>query len=81
MRVSFDVVLSAQEGQTALHMAAQFGHLDVIGELLLNRCDASTPDAGGWTAARVAEEEQQHAAEDLLKQWESGMCSDTAHAM
>ena len=60
---------SETEGQTALHMAAQFGHMDVLGELLLNQCDAEIEDSGGWTAERLAEEEDQIEARNLLRDW------------
>eukprot|EP01047_Picozoa_sp_COSAG01_P019101 COSAG01_NODE_1052_length_11920_cov_6.553760_11_plen_64_part_00 len=53
-------------------MAAQFGHIDVMSELLLQGCDARIPDAGGWTAAQLAESEDQTEAQHLLDDWDRG---------
>jgi len=62
-------VPSELEGQTALHMAAQFGRMDVISALLLNGCDASIKDDGGWDAAQLAESEEQTEARFILEDW------------
>jgi len=62
-------VPSETEGQTALHMAAQFGRMDVIGVLLLNNCDATIKDDGGWDAAQLADSEEQNEAKFLLEDW------------
>jgi ankyrin repeat protein len=60
---------SETEGQTALHLAARFGHVDCMGELLLHHCDHTVEDFGGWTAERLAEEEEQIEARNLLQDW------------
>lgn len=62
-------VPSELEGQTALHMAAQFGRMDVISALLLNGCEANIKDEGGWDAAQLAESEEQSEAMYLLQDW------------
>lgn len=50
-------------------MAAQFGRMDVISALLLNGCDATIKDDGGWDAAQLAESEEQTEAIILLEDW------------
>ncbi len=50
-------------------MAAQFGRMDVISALLLNGCDASIKDDGGWDAAQLAESEEQTEARYILEDW------------
>jgi polyhydroxyalkanoate synthesis regulator phasin len=50
-------------------MAAQFGRMDVISALLLNNCDASIKDDGGWDAAQLAESEEQTEARYILEDW------------
>ena len=53
-------------------MAAQFGHMDVISTLLLNSDGiAEIKDEGGWTAAQLAESEEQEEAQILLEDWAS----------
>ena len=53
-------------------MAAQFGHMDVISTLLLNSDSlAEIKDEGGWTAAQLAESEEQDEAQILLEDWAS----------
>lgn len=62
-------VPSETEGQTALHMAAQFGRMDVISVLLLSNCDSTIKDDGGWDAAQLADSEEQNEAKYLLEDW------------
>jgi hypothetical protein len=49
-----DVNRPCEHGRTALHMAAAWGHLDVVKYLLANGADASLRDEEGMTPPMVA---------------------------
>jgi ankyrin repeat protein len=49
-----DMNITANNGQTALHVAAGKGHVDVVAKLIDLGCDMSKTDNNGWTALHVA---------------------------
>ena len=49
-----DVAAKTHSGRTALHCAAQGGHLDVVELLLSKGADSAVKDQGGLTALRRA---------------------------
>lgn len=54
LAAQIDVKTADPEGKTALHIAARYGHVPVIVELVRRGASVSATDIGGWTPLRCA---------------------------
>lgn len=66
------VTLPLQNGESALHAAALFGHVAVVRKLLAAGSSPSLPNQDGLTPTQVAVENKHHAVVDLLMQGSRG---------
>ena len=62
-------MFAPQEGQTALHLASQYGQFNIVCALLLAGAKADILDAGKWIAEQVAEEYEHTQIQGILKSW------------
>ena len=60
-------MFAPQEGQTALHLASQYGQFNIVCALLLAGAKADILDAGKWIAEQVAEEYEHTQIQGILK--------------
>ncbi|KAK6124097.1 hypothetical protein DH2020_042182 [Rehmannia glutinosa] len=61
-----DVNSSADEGQTALHVAVRQGHLEMVRVLLEKGANVNKPDERGWTPKAIAEKHANKGIYDLI---------------
>lgn len=63
-----DVNAKTEAGQTALHIAAEKGHFNVLSRLLIEKPDLEIQTKGGKTALELAQENEHEGIATLLKQ-------------
>ena len=69
-------VLNLQNGETALHAAAMFGHLDVVKQLVAAGSDIAWKNKNGCTALQVARQQNYTTVVEYL---EERRCLNRAH--
>ncbi|XP_059665362.1 potassium channel KAT1-like isoform X2 [Cornus florida] len=71
-RNEVDVNSTAEDGQTALHVAVRKGHLEMVRALLERGANVNKPDVRGWTPKALAEQQGNKRLYDLLLGYEKG---------
>ncbi|KAK4491579.1 hypothetical protein RD792_002331 [Penstemon davidsonii] len=67
-----DVNSSAEDGQTALHIAVRQGDLEMVRILLEKGANVNKPDERGWTSKAIAERHTKKDIYDLILNSENG---------
>ncbi|KAL0398339.1 UNVERIFIED_CONTAM: Potassium channel KAT2 [Sesamum radiatum] len=62
---------SAEDGQTALHVAVQQGHLEMVRLLLERGANVNKPDKRGWTPKALAEKHPNKGIYDLILNYDN----------
>ncbi|KAL2244677.1 potassium channel KAT3 [Sesamum indicum] len=62
---------SAEDGQTALHVAVQQGHLEMVKLLLERGANVNKPDERGWTPKALAEKHPNKGIYDLILNYDN----------
>lgn len=70
-RYGVDENSTAEDSQTALHGAVRGGHLETVRILLERGANVNKPDAKGWTAKALAEQQGNKCIYDLLLSYEN----------
>jgi len=52
--IRFLLIITRQDGRTALHWASMSGSLDIVRYLLDYNAEVDTPDNSGWTPLLIA---------------------------
>ncbi|KAL8468480.1 hypothetical protein ACS0TY_031625 [Phlomoides rotata] len=73
-----EVHTSAEDGQTALHLAVRHGHLEMVRFLLERGASVNTLDEGGWTPKSLAETHANKDIYDLILDYENKKKPDGA---
>lgn len=67
---------SAEDGQTALHVAVRHRHLEMVRFLLERGADVNKPDEKGWTPKALADIQANRGIYDLILNYENKKKSD-----
>lgn len=59
----------SQNGETALHAAAMFGHLDVVKQLVAAGSDTTWKNQNGYTALQVARQQNFTTVVEYLEEY------------
>lgn len=70
-----------EDGQTALHIAVQQGHLEMVRFLLESGANVNKTDKRGWTPKALAEMHADRGIYDLILSYENRKKSDGANAI
>lgn len=70
-----------EDGQTALHIAVQQGHLEMVRFLLESGANVNKTDKRGWTPKALAETHADRGMYDLILSYENRKKSDGANAI